>query len=170
MDHRAGYSSSKIEMSGTGNFSTSQQEDLRTEIDGMDIPFGDLEKDVTASSVKITLKQDCQASVDSDWLSATFFNQLNIHLKRARETFALFFIPDFFPGNSGIVADANLSVFVRCSLSSSIFVRLAAEINIHVPGSLRSRIFWGLPVSCFLLSPVSDHLLPLECSDTHLFY
>lgn len=52
----AGYSSSKIEMSGTGNFSTSQQEDLRTEIDGMDIPFGDLEKDVTASSVKITYK------------------------------------------------------------------------------------------------------------------
>ncbi len=52
----AGFGSGKIKMEGTGNFSTSQQEDLRTEIASMDVPVGDLESEVTGSSVSITYK------------------------------------------------------------------------------------------------------------------
>lgn len=52
----AGISSSKIEMTGTGNFDAAQQQDLKDEFAAMDVPVGDLTTTVTSSEVKAEYK------------------------------------------------------------------------------------------------------------------
>lgn len=52
----AGFSSSKVELTGKGNFDAAQQQDLRDEFSTTDVPVGTLTTTVTSSEVNVEYK------------------------------------------------------------------------------------------------------------------